>query len=87
MARSHTKKGPGRQHGQCRLIVDPTNGNHLGVMKPQQRLAPAIYGGNWQGVEYFTLREHDYITRRTRFVTPYQVTRADAIKAVKDSRH
>lgn len=31
-----------------------------------KRLAPAIYGGNWQGLEYLTYREHDMLTRLTR---------------------
>ncbi len=29
------------------------------------RLAPAIKGGNWQGVEYLTYAEHDRCVRAT----------------------
>ena len=61
--RSHTKSGPGRYHGSCQLIVDPSNGKVLGVHKPQQRLAPAIHGGNWQGKKYLSYREHDVQAR------------------------
>lgn len=59
MARSHTKSGPGRTHGQCKLIADPTTGQHLGVTKPQPRLALAVLGGNWKGKQYLSYREHD----------------------------
>jgi len=65
LARSHTKKGPGRTHGQCTLIVDPTDGKHLGVRAPVRRHAMAAFGGNWQGQEYLSYREHDMLTRLT----------------------
>lgn len=78
MARSHTKSGPGRTHGQCQLIVDPTNGQHLGVRQPKRRLADAQYGGNWKGVEYLSQREHDMVTRLTR-LGPNDTTRATGI--------
>lgn len=86
MARSHTKSGPGRTHGQCRLIADPTTGEHLGVTTPQQRLAPAAYGGNWKGKEYLSARESDMLVRLTRFPGPEQMTRADALKHIKSLR-
>ena len=60
--RSHTKAGPGRYHGQCRLIVDQ-GGNVLGVREPQRKFPVAQLGGNWQGLKYLSYREHDALTR------------------------
>lgn len=59
-SRSHTKSGPGRYHGQCGMFV--FNERRI-VKNPQQRLAPAITGGSWKGLEYLTLAEHDRCTR------------------------
>jgi hypothetical protein len=95
MARSHTKSGPGRTHGQCQLIVDPTNGQHLGVKQPKQRLALAAHGGNWKGVEYLSMRESDTLTRLTRLGPTAElrslgfdgpVSREQALKVIKQQR-
>lgn len=60
-SRSHTKSGSGRYHGECHLIVDPTNGKILGTRTPVQRLQPAAHGGNWKGKQYLSYRESDRI--------------------------
>jgi hypothetical protein len=83
--RSHTKSGPGRTHGQCKLIVDPQNGNVLGVRSPSPTRSTANYGGNWQGKEYLTYREHDLVTRLT-FSGPNQMHRGEAEAHVKSLR-
>ena len=78
MARSHTKKGPGRTHGQCQLTREPTTGQHLGVTQPKRKYAETNFGGNWQGKEYLSQREHDLLTRLTR-LGPNADTRATGI--------
>lgn len=83
-SRSHTKSGPGRSHGQCRLIVDPTNGDHLGVRSPVSKHPLAVDGGNWQGKEYLSYREHDRINRLCGF--PSFMKRGDALKQVRAER-
>lgn len=85
MARSHTKKGSGRTHGQCLLIADPTNGKHLGVRKPVG-LRIAAYGGSWAGKPYLSYREHDLATRLT-FAGPGQMHRLEAETYVTSLRY
>jgi len=63
--RSHTKAGPGRYHGQCKLIAD-IEGNVLGARSPTRRLPAARQGGNWKGVEYLSYAEHDRLKRMVR---------------------
>lgn len=47
---------------------------------PHQRLAPAIVGGNWQGVEYLTYAEHDRLVMQAKLLNaPYSVLRANYI--------
>lgn len=76
MARSHTKSGPGRSHGQCQLIADPTNGKHLGVRTSVQRLAPANFGGNWKGLDYLSYRELDMKRREGLTMAEVKARRA-----------
>lgn len=62
--RHHTKKGPGRYHGGGRMfVVRPLLTDIRLVKRPEQRLRPAIEGGNWKGLEYLTYCEHDRIKR------------------------
>ena len=62
--RSHTKKGPGRYAGRGKMVTIRPMFTDIRIVKdPQQRLAPAIVGGNWQGVEYLSYAEHDRCVR------------------------
>jgi hypothetical protein len=61
--RSHTKAGPGRTHGQCKLIIDPTSGDIVGVRKTSIRRAPTVFGGHWKGAPYLSYAEHDRCVR------------------------
>lgn len=72
---NYTKRGPGRAHRRIRRF-------------PRKRLAPAIYGGNWQGAEYLTYREHDLVNRLVRdgYPTGIRISREDALIAVKARR-
>jgi hypothetical protein len=64
--RNHTKKGPGRYHGQGKLIVvRPFLTDVYLTKQPERRLKPAIHGGNHVGAEYLTYAEHDECTRHT----------------------
>lgn len=61
-SRSHTKKGPGRYHGQGAMITIRPLLTDIRIVKPAQRRFPiAQRGGNWQGLEYLTMAEHDRI--------------------------
>lgn len=92
MARSHTKSGPGRTHGQCQLIREPITGEHLGVKQPRRRFAMPNFGGNWKGKEYLSQREHDMLTRLTRlgpcpeFGVYSHLTREQALEIIKAKR-
>lgn len=64
--RSHTKSGPGRYAGRGKMVTIRPMFTDIRIVKDaQQRLAPAIVGGNWQGVEYLSYAEHDQATRAT----------------------
>lgn len=93
-SRSNKKSGPGRYHGAGQIITHPRTGEILGVTQPSQRLAPAIDGGNWQGKQYLSYREHDQLRRLTdaRWMEgPTRdgfgpMTRTDALAFVKSQR-
>lgn len=52
-----------RDHGSALMALRRVKRKGL---RPQQRLAPAIEGGNWQGTEYLTYAEHDFCVRAAR---------------------
>jgi hypothetical protein len=52
----------------------------------QKRLNSRIYGGNWQGTEYLSYREHDMLVRLTRLPGDEQADRATALRIIKAAR-
>lgn len=83
-SRSHTKSGPGRYSGIGRMIIDPTDGKHIGVTQPKQRFAPAAFGGNWKGTEYLSYREADRLQNLQRW--PSFMKRYEAMATIKAER-